>query len=91
MNSPRIVLPLEQPFAEFPGGPTDVKAVLLAGLSWPTEYWVELALRWVEQGAPVDAEVAAVLQSIPSGPLSQGVRHRARAAANLWKKGNATR
>jgi hypothetical protein len=91
MDSPQNVVPLERPFAEFPAGPSDAKAVLLAGLRWPTEYWVELALRWVEQGAPVDAEVAAALQLIPSSQFSQSVRHRARAAMNRWKTEITTR
>ena len=84
MHSPDIVLPLERPFAEFPAGTADANAVLLAGLRWPTEYWVELALRWVEQGAPVDADALAALEAIPSKRFSQRVQHRAQAAAKLW-------
>lgn len=87
MHPPSIVLPLERPFAEFSAGPSDAKTVLLAGLRWPNEYWVELALRWVEQGAPVDADAAAELQAIPSKQFSQRVRHRARAAAKRWSSG----
>lgn len=81
MTSPDIVLPLERPFDEFSAGPAGAKAVLLAGLRWPTEYWVERALRWVEQGAPVDAEAAEALRAIPSKQFSQRVLHRAQAAA----------
>ncbi|GLS94227.1 hypothetical protein GCM10007918_15190 [Piscinibacter gummiphilus] len=87
MYPPSIVLPLERPFAEFSAGPFDARAVLLAGLRWPTEYWVELALRWVEQGAPVDVDAAAELHSISSKQFSQRVRHRARAAAKRWTSG----
>lgn len=83
--TPDIVLPLERSFAEVLVGPADVKAVLLARLRWPTEYWVELALRWVEQGAPVDADTAAALQAICSKQFSQRVRHRAQSAAKVWK------
>jgi len=84
MHSPDIVLPLERPFAEFPVGSADAKEVLLSGLRWPTEYWVELALRWVEQGAPVDADAAAALQEIPTKQFSQRVRQRAQVAAKRW-------
>lgn len=91
MNSPSIVLPLERPFTEYFASPSDAKAVLIAGLRWPTEYWVELALRWIEQGAPVDADIADVLQSIPTEQFSQRVRHRAQAALNAWKGKDAVK
>lgn len=51
--------PLERPFTEFYAGQAAASEVLLVGLRWPTECWVELALRWIEQGAPVNADVYA--------------------------------
>lgn len=84
--SPSLVIPLERPFSEFRAGSVSAKTVLLAGLCWPTEYWVELALRWIEQGAPVDADVAAALETLPEKQFSQRTRHRAKAALKGWKK-----
>lgn len=84
--SPSIVISLERQFSEFCAGSVSAKTVLLAGLCWPTEYWVELALRWIEQGAPVDADVAAALETLSEKQFSQRTRHLAKAALKGWRK-----
>ncbi len=86
MHSPDVILPLERPFAEFSRGTSEARAVLLAGLRWPTEYWVERALQWLDEGAPADADSLAALETIASKQFSERVRHRAQRAATRLRK-----
>ena len=77
MHPPSIVTSLETPYPSY-SGTTDASEILLAGLQWPTEYWVGLALGWLEQGAPVSKPILEELQRLGSGNvLSQSVKHRA--------------
>ena len=43
------------------------REILLCALNWPTDYWPALALGWLEQGAPIDFEIAVRLESIGQG------------------------
>ncbi|CAN7391224.1 hypothetical protein [Variovorax sp. LjRoot178] len=74
---PRSLLPqLETPLSEC-ALDTPVVQVLLAGLSSPTDYWPGLAIGWLEQGAPVDAEVLAAVRRVSANQqFAQSVRHR---------------
>jgi hypothetical protein len=61
--------------------------VLHAGLKWPSSYWVELAVNWIEQGAPVDQEIAATLDVVSETKnFPQALRHKAFAIARRWEK-----
>jgi hypothetical protein len=61
LTGPDIVGPLEQPLFAY-NGSTSVRDVLIAGLRWPTEYWVKLAVSWIAQGAATDREILAMLR-----------------------------
>ncbi|MBQ0936379.1 hypothetical protein [Ideonella paludis] len=77
MNQPSIVTALEEPYPAY-SGTMDASHILLAGLQWPTEYWVGLALGWLEQGAPISQAILKELQCLAtSASLSQSVKHRA--------------
>lgn len=82
----RLVTHLEAPFASRELPEAEIRGAVLMGLTWPTEYWAALAIGWLEQGAPLDAELSAALEAITSKPFSQRVRHRARALTRQWQR-----
>ena len=60
------------------------------GLCWPTPYWPELAVRWLEQGAPWDAGVVKLLDAVAyTGQFPQDLRHRAFALARRFERSNS--
>lgn len=86
MDRNRLVLFLEHPFTAFDATVALPEDVLLAGLTWPTEHWADLALSWIEQGAPMTDEIARALETISEKPFSQRVRHRSFALAVRWRR-----
>lgn len=71
-------LPLDGPSA---------RDIVIAALKWPTEYWPELALAWLDEGLPVDEELAALLLAVSrQHAFVQRLRHRAFAIAMRWEK-----
>jgi hypothetical protein len=61
--------------------------IVIAALKWPTEYWPELALVWLDEGLPVDEETAALLLAASrQQAFPQRLRHRAFAIAMQWAK-----
>lgn len=55
------------------------------GLRWQTPFWPDLAVAWLEQGAPLDAEIAGCLDEIASrNKWPQRLRHRAQALHRVW-------
>jgi hypothetical protein len=86
MDQRKLVLYLEAPFAAHDATLASPREIVLAGLStiWPSDYWAGLAIGWLEQGAPIDSEIAQVLDATVKRTLSQGVRHRAFVLARRW-------
>ncbi|WP_267126697.1 hypothetical protein [Xanthomonas sacchari] len=86
MDQWKLVLYLEASFAAYDATLAPPQDVVLAGLSaiWPSDYWAGLAIGWLEEGAPIDSEIAQVLDAMVKGPFSQSVRHRAFALARRW-------
>jgi hypothetical protein len=79
MDPRELLLNLEKAFQ----GPQTYNApadqIVQIGLSTPTDYWVILAMNWLEQGAPSNADIKARLNEIASDMhYSQSVRHKAR-------------
>ncbi len=67
------------------------REILLCALNWPIDYWPALALGWLEQGAPIDFEIAMRLESIGQGrQYDQRTRHRGRALHKQWAKTQRT-
>lgn len=69
------------------------RAILLAGLQWESPYWVDLAVRWVEQGYELDQELSSELQRISKDKrFPQNLRHRAGKLAHRFEQaqGEAT-
>jgi hypothetical protein len=87
MDARQLVLYLEHPYSAFSAAEATPTEVLLAGLTWPTEHWAPLAVSWVEQGAPVNEEIADKLEMLSQKPFSQGLRHRSFALAARWRRG----
>lgn len=78
MKSPSIVKPLERPLAEYGSSVDSARQVMAAGLRWPTPYWCDLAIGWLEQGLAIDDKICELLQEISGNRrFPQGLRHRA--------------
>ena len=86
----RTLLPfLETPFGSY-AGPTPAREVVLAGLQYPLDYWVELAVAWLEGGAEIDGEIVERLNEITlARRYHQRTRHRAGHLLKLWKQNTA--
>lgn len=78
MDPRALVIHLESPYTEYKATGASAREVVLAGLRWSNDYWTGLAIGWIDQGVPVDGEIAHELSRLASmQSLSQGVRHRA--------------
>lgn len=87
MNPSELVIHLEQPMNQLPLGGPHAREIVIAGLGWPTEYWPQLALAWLDEGLSIDAEIAALLLKISrQRAFSQRLRHQAFAIAMRWEK-----
>ena len=82
-----LIRELEQPFSTYAGNAAKVREVLVAGLTWEMPYWPELAVRWIEEGAPIDEEISKLLDSISEVKhFPQSLRHRAFAIARRFSR-----
>ncbi|MDF9166563.1 hypothetical protein P5X66_20545 [Enterobacter hormaechei] len=89
MDSRALVVYLEKPLHEYSAAQVSAKEVVLAGLSWPTDYWPTLAVSWLEQGVPLDAEIVRVLENIAEKKnFPQKLRHKAFALSRQWSREN---
>lgn len=89
MDPRPLVVLLEMPYAEY-RGEVPVKDILLAGLRWETQHWPSLAVEWLEQGAPLDAEIKEALDGVASRKhFPQPLRHKAFAIARRWERRSA--
>jgi len=80
MHSQSLVVHLESPFGAYDPKEAPARDVVLMGLRWETPFWPGLAVGWLEQGLPVDTEIAACLQSVVErAKWPQKLRHRAQA------------
>lgn len=87
MKPSELVIHLERPIDRLPIDGPSAREIVIAALNWPTEYWPELALAWLDEGVPVDGEIAALLLAISrQQAFSQHLRHRAFAIAMQWTK-----
>jgi hypothetical protein len=84
----RTLLPaLEAPRSEYVSAGASVRDVVMAGLNWPTPYWPELAVNWLEDGAAMDDEIADLLLRIAeTKTFPQNLGHRSAALANKWAR-----
>ncbi len=56
-----------------------VQLLISYALNWPTEYWRELALAWLEKGAcEMDDDMSELLGSLMTNADTQSSRHRAK-------------
>jgi hypothetical protein len=87
MDPRKLLIHLESPYANYDASLVPVHDVLVAGLSWETEYWSGLAVQWLEQGAEVDAEIAVLLDNVAARKhFPQSLRHKAFAMARRWSR-----
>jgi hypothetical protein len=64
-----------------------VRDAVHAGLDWLTPYWPERAVKWLEEGAPMDTQTAKLLDIVAVAEgFPQGLRHRAFALARRFEK-----
>lgn len=86
MDTRELVVLLESPLEDITSAER-VRGAIDAGLRWPTPYWPELAIKWLEQGAPMDTEMVALLDTVAeANQFPQQLRHRAFALARSFEK-----
>jgi hypothetical protein len=88
VNPVTLLVHLENPPTVY-RGKVPIEEVVLAGLTSPTSYWVELAVDWIEAGFPLNHVIVQQLESMASSlPRShQSLRHRCMAIARKWHQG----
>lgn len=86
-SSQALVVRLETPYAVYEPKVAAAREVVIMGLQWDTPSWPDLAVGWLEQGLPVDAEIAECLQLIVErGDWPQRLRHRAERLVRAWRR-----
>ncbi|TVT85882.1 hypothetical protein [Pseudomonas sp. H3(2019)] len=71
--------------------PADIvlQPLVITALTSHSEYWSGLALKWLEDGFPIDVELTALLAHCAEDKmLSQSRRHRARRLVGRKKSGS---
>lgn len=77
MDSRELVMLLESPMEDV-GSVEVLRSAIDAGLRSPTPYWPELAVGWLERGAPMHVGTLKLLEAVAStGTFPQDVRQRA--------------
>jgi len=79
---------LEKPFENVAKEDSkNVQEVLLIALNWKTNYWIDCALKWIEQGCKIDSSILKVVRKIAKREnLPQSTKHRAVAVISKWEK-----
>lgn len=78
MDPRTLVAHLESSYTTYVPESASVRNVILAGLQWPSDYWSGLAVSWLEDGAPIDEDIAVQLEKLSISPtMPQALRHRA--------------
>lgn len=91
MDSRELVVLLESPQKDVTS-PEFVRGAIKAGLRWPTSYWPELAVRWIEEGAGLDSELASLVSAVAANEnFPQSLRHRAFALARRFDRAQVAR
>jgi hypothetical protein len=91
MDPRALVVFLEAPYQEYRPVLASAREVILAGLTWPTHHWTDLAVSWIEQGAPIDKEIALALDEVINKKANpQHLRHRARSIVKTWRATGGT-
>ena len=89
MDPRALVVHLESPYSEQRCNEPATHEIILAGLEAPSEYWVSLAVGWLEQGTPANKEIIQKLNSIVINKyFSQRVRHHSFALIKKWHRNN---
>lgn len=89
-NAATLVALLESDYSEEKLNKSqNLRETLEAGLNWDTNYWVDCALNWIEQGFELDMQLVEKLEVIASNKiLPQKTRHRSYSYAKRWRKIN---
>lgn len=89
MDPRPLLIFLEASYADYRGA-VPARQVVLAGLGFPMDYWIGLAVGWLEQGAQLDDEIVEMLNRVAEAPNhAQRIRHRSKALARRWVREGA--
>ena len=81
-----LVSKLIRPLSELDERQFPAKKVILAALTWPTDGWMTQALSWIDQGVPIDEELALALEAVAAKKHnSQAIRHKAFTFLQRWR------
>ena len=85
MYAQPLVVHLERPYREYKLSEAPAKDLVRMWLRRPTPSWPELAVVWLKQRMPLDAEIAKCLEQIMNrANWRQRLRHRAQALRRAW-------
>lgn len=88
-RNPGLVAGLERRYVDVKDAGLANRPVVLEGLAayWPSDYWASLAIAWLEDGFPMDEDIAGLLEKgTKSQAWTQRVRHRAFALCVQWRR-----
>ncbi|WP_312433233.1 hypothetical protein [Achromobacter sp.] len=93
-RTPSLVTGLESPLAVAQDAGKADRLMVVEGLGphWFSDYWPSLAIAWLEDGFPIDVEIASLLEAASDNTaLSQQVRHKAFALFVAWRRAQSVR
>ncbi len=86
MHQSELVSKLIRPLSELDEH-VSPKSVIMAAINWPTQGWIQEALDWIDQGVPIDYEIADALEFFAADKRhAQAIRHRAFATSKRWRR-----
>ncbi|WP_367351805.1 hypothetical protein [Achromobacter animicus] len=88
-RNPSLVTGLESRLAVAKDAGKADRLMVVEGLAphWFSDHWPSLAIAWLEEGFPIDAEIADLLEAASNDKArSQQVRHKAFALLVAWRR-----
>lgn len=86
MDQRALLVFLDAPYASYRPVLAPARDVVLAALRWPSHSWANQAISWLNEGAPMDVEIAEALEALTEKKTyPQQLRHKAAAIARKWR------
>jgi hypothetical protein len=86
MDQRALLVFLDAPYASYKPALAPAQDVILAALRWPTHSWADQAISWLNEGAPMDEEIAEALEALTEKKkYPQQLRHKAAEIARKWR------
>ena len=90
MRPSSVVTHLEAPLSAYRNPGVPARDVVVLALRWDTPHWQGLAVAWLEQGLPVDHEIAGLLEAVDlSAGQAAGAAASRGDAGKVWRGSGA--